>query len=52
MAQVRDQLRIIQEKYRGRKRHHISTMDKQNYKKLKQEEKQLSFQSNPMKQQE
>jgi len=35
IAQVRDQLRVIQDKYRGRKRHHISVMDKLNYKQLK-----------------
>ena len=35
IAQVRDQLRVIQDKYRGRKRHHISAMDKLNYKQFK-----------------
>lgn len=48
ISSVRDQLRIIQEKYRGRKRHHISVMDKQNYKNLKREEKRLSYQNGPM----
>lgn len=43
---VRDQLRIIQEKYHQRKRHHISAADKAKYKMYKRQEKVLAMQEN------
>lgn len=44
LQHVRDQLRIIQDKYHQKKRHHISLMDKENYKMFKRQEKLLSLQ--------